>query len=197
MTARPRPMWSRRPPRPISPTSSTSSARSVTPARVARAIVAARKEAPITTTRALADIVGKVVRSKPNEIHPATRTFQALRIFVNEELDELHLALSAAERVLKPGGRLVVVSFHSLEDRIVKNFLSRARQGRRRIAASAGSRAGRAELSDPDQASGHAGRSRDIGQSARALGKTARRRAHRSAGACGAANCRRGRPSTT
>jgi 16S rRNA (cytosine1402-N4)-methyltransferase len=91
---------------------------------VARAIVAARKEAPIATTRALADIVGKVVRSKPNEIHPATRTFQALRIFVNEELDELHLALAAAERVLKPGGRLVVVSFHSLEDRIVKNFLT-------------------------------------------------------------------------
>jgi len=91
---------------------------------VARAIVAARKEAPIATTRALADIVGKVIRSKPNEIHPATRTFQALRIFVNEELDELHLALAAAERVLKPGGRLVVVSFHSLEDRIVKNFLT-------------------------------------------------------------------------
>ena len=91
---------------------------------VARAIVAARKEAPIATTQALADIVGKVVRSKPNEIHPATRTFQALRIFVNEELDELHLALSAAERMLKPGGRLVVVSFHSLEDRIVKNFLT-------------------------------------------------------------------------
>ncbi|WP_431014949.1 16S rRNA (cytosine(1402)-N(4))-methyltransferase RsmH [Bradyrhizobium pachyrhizi] len=91
---------------------------------VARAIVAARKDAPITTTDALADIVAKVVRAKPNEIHPATRTFQALRIFVNEELDELHLALAAAERVLKPGGRLVVVSFHSLEDRIVKNFLS-------------------------------------------------------------------------
>jgi 16S rRNA (cytosine1402-N4)-methyltransferase len=91
---------------------------------VARAIVAARKEAPITTTQALADIVGRVVRSKPNEIHPATRTFQALRIFVNEELDELHLALAAAERVLKPGGRLVVVSFHSLEDRIVKDFLN-------------------------------------------------------------------------
>ena len=97
---------------------------------VARAIVAARKETPIATTRALADIVSKVVRSKPGEIHPATRTFQALRIFVNEELDELHLALSAAERVLKPGGRLVVVSFHSLEDRIVKNFLvERARAG--------------------------------------------------------------------
>jgi 16S rRNA (cytosine1402-N4)-methyltransferase len=90
---------------------------------VARAIVAARKEAPITTTRALADIVSKVVRSRPNEIHPATRTFQGLRIFVNGELDELHLALGAAERVLKPGGRLAVVSFHSLEDRIVKNFL--------------------------------------------------------------------------
>ena len=97
---------------------------------VARAIVAARKEAPITTTRELADLVGKVVWSKPGEIHPATRTFQALRIFVNGELDELHLALAAAERVLKPGGRLAVVSFHSLEDRIVKNFLGeRAKAG--------------------------------------------------------------------
>ena len=97
---------------------------------LARAIVAARRQAPIATTRALADIVAKVVRSKPGEIHPATRTFQGLRIFVNEELDELHLALSAAERVLKPGGRLAVVSFHSLEDRIVKNFLvERAKAG--------------------------------------------------------------------
>jgi 16S rRNA (cytosine1402-N4)-methyltransferase len=97
---------------------------------VARAIVAARKEAPIATTRQLADIIGKVVWSKPGEIHPATRTFQGLRIFVNAELDELHLALSAAEKVLKPGGRLVVVSFHSLEDRIVKNFLvERAKAG--------------------------------------------------------------------
>jgi 16S rRNA (cytosine1402-N4)-methyltransferase len=97
---------------------------------VAKAIVAARKEAPVVTTKALADVVSKVVWSKPGEIHPATRTFQALRIFVNEELDELHLALSAAERVLKPGGRLAVVSFHSLEDRIVKNFLvERARAG--------------------------------------------------------------------
>jgi 16S rRNA (cytosine1402-N4)-methyltransferase len=97
---------------------------------LARAIVAARKEAPITSTRALADVVAKVVRSKPGDIHPATRTFQGLRIFVNGELDELHLALSAAERVLKPGGRLVVVSFHSLEDRIVKNFFNeRARTG--------------------------------------------------------------------
>jgi 16S rRNA (cytosine1402-N4)-methyltransferase len=103
---------------------------------VARAIVAARKQAPITTTRALADIVSRVVRSRPGEIHPATRTFQALRIFVNEELDELHLALSAAEHVLKPSGRLAVVSFHSLEDRIVKNFLverSRAGGGSRHL----------------------------------------------------------------
>jgi 16S rRNA (cytosine1402-N4)-methyltransferase len=91
---------------------------------VARAIVAARKEAPIATTRALADIVSRVVRSKPGDIHPATRTFQGLRIFVNEELDELQLALQAAERVLRPGGRLAVVSFHSLEDRIVKDFFN-------------------------------------------------------------------------
>jgi len=97
---------------------------------IARAIVAARRETPIATTRALADIVGKVVRAKPGEIHPATRTFQGLRIFVNAELDELHLALAAAEQVLKPGGRLVVVTFHSLEDRIVKNFLvARSQRG--------------------------------------------------------------------
>ncbi len=97
---------------------------------VARAIVAARREAPIATTRALADIVARVVRSKPGDIHPATRTFQALRIFVNEELDELHAALVAAEQMLRPGGRLAVVSFHSLEDRIVKTFLNaRSRQG--------------------------------------------------------------------
>jgi 16S rRNA (cytosine1402-N4)-methyltransferase len=98
--------------------------------RIARAIVADRQETPFTTTRALADLVGRVVRSKPGDIHPATRTFQALRIFVNEELDELQTALAAAERMLKPGGRLVVVSFHSLEDRIVKNFLTeRSRTG--------------------------------------------------------------------
>jgi 16S rRNA (cytosine1402-N4)-methyltransferase len=92
--------------------------------RIARAIVADRQETPFMTTRALAELVGRVVRSKPGDIHPATRTFQALRIFVNEELEELQNALIAAERVLKPGGRLVVVSFHSLEDRIVKNFLA-------------------------------------------------------------------------
>ena len=91
---------------------------------VARAIVRARAEAPIDTTRALADIVARVVFAKPHEIHPATRTFQALRIFLNDELGELVSALTAAERVLAPGGRLVVISFHSLEDRIVKTFLT-------------------------------------------------------------------------
>jgi 16S rRNA (cytosine1402-N4)-methyltransferase len=103
---------------------------------VARAIVKARSEAPIVTTAALAKIVGAVVRSKPNEIHPATRTFQALRIFVNDELGELAGALAASERILKPGGRLVVVSFHSLEDRIVKSFLisrGQARAGSRHL----------------------------------------------------------------
>jgi len=90
---------------------------------VARAIVRSREEAPIRTTRTLADLIARVVRSKPGDIHPATRTFQALRIFVNGELDEIAAALGAAERLLKPYGRLVVVSFHSLEDRIVKTFL--------------------------------------------------------------------------
>lgn len=91
---------------------------------VARAIVAERAKNPVTTTAQIADIVARVVRTKPGAIHPATRTFQALRIFVNEELSELAEALSAAERILKPAGRLVVVSFHSLEDRMVKTFLA-------------------------------------------------------------------------
>jgi 16S rRNA (cytosine1402-N4)-methyltransferase len=96
---------------------------------VARAIVAARKHAPISTTRALSDIVGRVVHVRPGTIHPATRTFQALRIFVNDELSELAAGLKAAERILKPSGRLAVVAFHSLEDRIVKTFLA----GRSRV----------------------------------------------------------------
>ncbi len=91
---------------------------------IARAIVRARTDAPIRTTKELVAIIERVVRAKPGAIHPATRTFQALRIFINEELSELAMALSAAERILKPGGRLVVVTFHSLEDRIVKTFLA-------------------------------------------------------------------------
>jgi 16S rRNA (cytosine1402-N4)-methyltransferase len=108
---------------------------------VARAIVAARREAPIRTTSELAEIVARVVRARPGDIHPATRTFQALRIFVNDELGELAGALAAAERILKPGGRLVVVSFHSLEDRMVKTFLAeRARRqaGSRHLPEAAG-----------------------------------------------------------
>jgi len=91
---------------------------------VARAIVAARREKPITRTRELAEIVARVVRGTPG-VHPATRTFQALRIVVNDELGELKRGLAAAEKLLKPEGRLAVVSFHSLEDRVVKRFLDR------------------------------------------------------------------------
>jgi len=91
---------------------------------IARAILRARAQAPIATTKALADVVASAVRTKPSDIHPATRTFQALRIFINDELRELAEALLAAERILRPGGRLAVVSFHSLEDRIVKTFLA-------------------------------------------------------------------------
>lgn len=92
---------------------------------VARAISADRVATPFETTAALAGLIERVVGRKPTDtIHPATRSFQALRIYVNEELDELGHALAAAERILKPGGRLVVVSFHSLEDRIVKRFLA-------------------------------------------------------------------------
>jgi 16S rRNA (cytosine1402-N4)-methyltransferase len=91
---------------------------------VARAIVKARSIEPILTTPALAKIVASAVRMRPSDIHPATRTFQALRIFVNGELGELVAALEAAEHILKAGGRLVAVSFHSLEDRIVKSFLA-------------------------------------------------------------------------
>lgn len=91
---------------------------------VARAIVAARTEKPIARTRELAEIVARVVRAAPG-IHPATRTFQALRIVVNDELGELRRGLVAAEKLLKPEGRLAVVSFHSLEDRVVKRFFDR------------------------------------------------------------------------
>ena len=98
--------------------------------RIARAIVRARAEAPITTTLRLAEIVeGCLPRAKPGQSHPATRSFQGLRIAVNAEYDELYEGLMAAERALKPGGKLAVVTFHSIEDRMVKRFLqSRAGQ---------------------------------------------------------------------
>ncbi|MGA7557874.1 MAG: 16S rRNA (cytosine(1402)-N(4))-methyltransferase RsmH [Terriglobales bacterium] len=98
--------------------------------RIARAIVRSR---PIRTTTQLVEVVAAAARSmkfKHERIHPATRTFQALRIYVNHELDDLKALLEAAPRVLRPGGRLVVISFHSLEDRIVKDALREgARQG--------------------------------------------------------------------
>jgi 16S rRNA (cytosine1402-N4)-methyltransferase len=99
--------------------------------RIARAIVADRKSMPFDSTKTLADLIARLVPHKPTEIHPATRTFQALRIAVNDELGELVRALEAAERVLKPDGRLAVVTFHSLEDRIAKQFFgSRSGRGR-------------------------------------------------------------------
>ena len=91
---------------------------------IARAIAKARDARPIATTRALAEIVARVVHSRDGAIHPATRTFQGLRIFVNDELAELARGLVAAEHALKPSGHLVVVAFHSLEDRIAKTFLA-------------------------------------------------------------------------
>ncbi|HVJ44454.1 MAG TPA: 16S rRNA (cytosine(1402)-N(4))-methyltransferase RsmH [Dongiaceae bacterium] len=92
--------------------------------RIAKAIIAARTLAPITETQQLADIVRRAIGPTPGlRIDPATRTFQALRIAVNDEMGEIDRGLAAAERVLAPGGRLAVVSFHSLEDRRVKTFL--------------------------------------------------------------------------
>ena len=97
--------------------------------RIAKAIVKARESDPITTTGQLAAIIHAVMPAKrPGQIDPATRSFQALRIYINRELDELEDGLAAAEAMLKPGGVLAVVSFHSLEDRIVKRFLSQRSQ---------------------------------------------------------------------
>jgi len=100
--------------------------------RIARAIVEARRVAPITTAEELAALIERVApRGAPGRrrIHPATRVFQALRIAVNEELDALAEALAVAVDLLRPGGRLVVLSYHSLEDRIVKRFLDAERKG--------------------------------------------------------------------
>ena len=93
--------------------------------QVAKAIVARREErGPIAGTAELADVVAGAVKTREPGQSPATRTFQALRIFINAELEELQQALEASLHVLRPGGRLVVISFHSLEDRIVKQFIA-------------------------------------------------------------------------
>lgn len=91
---------------------------------IAKAIVAARSERPVDTTYQLAQIVASAVRTREAGQHPATRSFQALRIFINKELEELSLVLPQALAVLKPSGRLAVICFHSLEDRIVKRFMA-------------------------------------------------------------------------
>ena len=97
--------------------------------RIAKAIVAARAKTPFETTLQLAAVIEAVLpRGKPGQSHPATRTFQAIRIAVNDEFGELLAGLQAAERALKPGGKLAVVTFHSLEDRVVKRYLA-ARSG--------------------------------------------------------------------
>lgn len=96
--------------------------------RIARAIVAVRAEQPLTTTRELVKLVEDAIPVREKHKHPATRSFQAIRIEVNQELDELKTALQQSVQVLKQGGRLVVISFHSLEDRIVKQFI-RAESG--------------------------------------------------------------------
>lgn len=97
--------------------------------RIASAVVAARAEAPIVTTARLADIIEGAIGRRPGDMHPATRSFQALRIAVNREFDQLVEALYAAERLLGESGVLVVVTFHSLEDRIVKRFFAQVEPG--------------------------------------------------------------------
>jgi 16S rRNA (cytosine1402-N4)-methyltransferase len=96
--------------------------------RVAQAIVAARRERALTRTGELATLVTGAVRTREPGKHPATRTFQALRMFTNDELGQLERGLSGALEVLAPGGRLAVISFHSLEDRVVKRFMQRESQ---------------------------------------------------------------------
>ena len=104
--------------------------------RIARAIVARRAQAPLATTAELADLVAATIGRREPGKHPATRTFQALRIHVNRELDDLDTGLAAAHARLRPGGRLATISFHSLEDRAVKRFIkahARPPAGNRRL----------------------------------------------------------------
>jgi len=106
--------------------------------KIAAAIVMDRETAPFTRTSQLAEMIARVVGRGDSKIHPATRSFQAIRIFINRELEDLERGLAAAHERLKPGGRLVVISFHSLEDRIVKRFIAghaKAPPGNRRMPA--------------------------------------------------------------
>ena len=106
--------------------------------RIARTIVARREETPLLRTAQLAELIASVVGRGDSKIHPATRSFQAIRIFINRELEDLERGLAAAHARLRPGGRLAVISFHSLEDRIVKRFIAghaKAPPGNRRMPA--------------------------------------------------------------
>src|SRR5690554_4000155 len=94
--------------------------------QIAKAVVARRESRPLRTTLDLAELIASVVRTREKGQHPATRTFQAIRIYLNQELEELALALEAVLKVLAPGGRLAVISFHSLEDRMVKQCIAAA-----------------------------------------------------------------------
>ncbi len=97
--------------------------------RMARGIIEARAEAPITTTARLAKIIADANPVWPKRIHPATKAFQGIRIFINSELDDLERVMENSLELLKPGGRLVIISFHSLEDRMVKRFIRRHEKG--------------------------------------------------------------------
>jgi 16S rRNA (cytosine1402-N4)-methyltransferase len=97
--------------------------------RIAKAIIAARQSAPISSTLQLAALIAGAVPNRERFKHPATRSFQAIRMFINKELAELQAALRQALQVLVPGGRLVVISFHSVEDRIVKRFMREQARG--------------------------------------------------------------------
>ncbi len=161
---------------------------------VARAIVAARKEAPIVTTRALADIVAKVVWSKPGDIHPATRTFQALADLRQRGARRTASGAvgggAGAEARRPARGGLVPFAGRPHRQEFPRPSAARSGGGSRHLPER---RAGRAELRSPDQAPDHGRRRGDRRQSARALGQAARRRAHRGAGACGRRTCRHGR----
>ncbi len=139
---------------------------------IARAIVNHRKDVPIETTRALVQIIEAVLpRQKPGASHPATRTFQALRIAVNDEFTQLAAGLEAAERALRTGGWLAVVSFHSLEDRVVKRFFQE-RSGR-------GGRASRHQPEDPAREPRFAARNKAVFPSAAEVARNPRARSAR------------------
>lgn len=124
--------------------------------KIARTIVAKRVDSPFTRTAQLAECIASVVGRGEGKIHPATRSFQGIRIFINRELADLEAGLQAAHDLLKPGGRLAVISFHSLEDRIVKQFIaarSKAPAGNRRLPVAAAFNASLRDVSGAQKAS--------------------------------------------